>query len=56
MPQGLAVRTFGEREQEVIRVESKKKNGKDCGCGCVPPGKAGGENPPKKKRKTAGKK
>lgn len=38
----------------MIRVEKKAK--KDCGCGCVPPGKGVKENPPKKAEKTAGKK
>ncbi len=37
-------------------MESKKKNEKDCGCGCVPPGETVKTNPPKKAVKTAGKK
>jgi len=35
---------------------SKRKDGKDCGCGCVPPGKTVKENPPKKAVKTEKKK
>jgi hypothetical protein len=38
----------------VNRVEKKGK--KDCGCGCVPPGKTLKENPLKKVVKTAKKK
>jgi hypothetical protein len=37
-------------------MESEKKDGKDCGCGCVPPGKTVKEKPPKKVDKTAKKK
>ena len=38
------------------RMESKKKDRKDCGCGCVPLGKTVKENSPKKVVKTAKKK
>ncbi|MGB3399621.1 MAG: hypothetical protein WBA34_05565 [Candidatus Deferrimicrobiaceae bacterium] len=40
----------------MILLESKKKDGKDCGCGCVPPGKTVKKNPQKKTVRTSGKK
>ena len=40
----------------MILVKAKRKEVKDCGCGCVPPGKTAKKNLPKKAVETSGKK